>query len=121
MRNPKLLLLTIPLFCATALAQEDWKIHSNWCANVDNGSSHKVYLSTCASADQYDSVLACQRDAARGNGDGGKAVRAIEEAGREAVNRYMEDNKPKSCVSSYHHNLSLGILTSPRIVVPSIF
>jgi len=79
--------------------QPDWQIHSNWCANVDDGSSHKVYLATCdnGSHDQYDSVLACLHDAAKNNGDGGAAVRAIQGAGRPAVNAYMADKSPVSC------------------------
>lgn len=78
---------------------EDWKIHSNWCANVDNGSSHRVYLQYChrGEHDQYDSVLACQRDAGQNNGDGGSAVRAVENAGRPAVNAYMADKHPPEC------------------------
>jgi hypothetical protein len=99
----KLAVLILPLLCAaTAIGQQpDWQIHSNWCANVDNGSSHRVYLGTCHNSDQYDSVLACQRDAAQNNGDGGAAVRAVEAAGRDNINAYMEQNKPKECVSSY--------------------
>jgi hypothetical protein len=93
----------LPLLFVAAVGQQqpDWQIHSNWCANVDNGSSHRVYMNTCQSADQYDSVLACQRDAANNNGDGGAAVKAVEQAGRQQVNQYMENNKPKQCVSSY--------------------
>jgi hypothetical protein len=93
----------VTLLFAVAVGQQqpDWQIHSNWCANVDNGSSHRVYMSTCQSADQYDSVLACQRDAGNNNGDGGRAVSAIEQAGRQQVNQFMENNKPKQCVSSY--------------------
>ncbi len=79
--------------------QPDWQVNANWCANVDNGSSHRAYLATCnnGQSDQYDSVLACQRDAAKNNGDGGAAVRSIEDAGRPAVNAYMEDKCPVSC------------------------
>src|SRR5438876_1030454 len=71
----------------------DWKKHANWCANIDDGSSHKVYLSFChhGKHDQYDSVLECQRDAGKNNGDGGRAVRAIQDAGRSAVNEFMKD------------------------------
>jgi len=99
----KLALFVLPLFHAGVIGEQqpDWQIHSNWCANVDNGSSHRVYLNTCGSSDQYDSVLACQRDAGLNNGDGGAAVRAVENAGRDAVNAYMENNKPRQCVSSY--------------------
>jgi hypothetical protein len=98
----KLGAVLVPLLFATAVGQQpDWQIHSNWCANVDNGSSHQVYMSTCRTSDQYDSVLACQRDAGKNNGDGGAAVRAVEQAGRQQVNQYMESNKPKQCVSSY--------------------
>jgi len=99
----KLALFVLPLSHAAVIGQQppDWQIHANWCANVDNGSSHRVYMNTCASSDQYDSVLACQRDAGANNGDGGAAVRAVEGAGREAVNSYMENNKPRQCVSSY--------------------
>src|SRR5438045_1955731 len=59
----------------------DWKNHANWCANIDDGSSHKVYLSVCHHGihDQYDSVLECQRDAGRNNGDGGRAVNQVED------------------------------------------
>jgi hypothetical protein len=78
---------------------EDWKIHSNWCANVDDGSSHRVYLASCQNGqhDQYDSVLACQRDAGKNNGDGGRAVGAIVTAGRPAVNAFMADKHPPEC------------------------
>ncbi len=92
-------LLTVPIFVFPALAQ-DWQIHSNWCANLDRGSSHQVYLDTCKRADQYDSVLACQNDALRGNGDGGRAVRQVSDAGRAAVNAFMENRKPSQCRSS---------------------
>jgi len=98
-----LILTAFYLLCAGAIAQQqpDWQIHSNWCANVDNGSSHRVYMSTCGCSDQYDSVLACQRDAGQNNKDGGAAVKAIEDAGRQNVNYYMENNKPAQCRSSY--------------------
>jgi hypothetical protein len=103
MSSRTMALMLFPLLCVGVVAQQppDWQIHSNWCANVDNGSSHKVYMSTCACSDQYDSVLACQRDAGQNNGDGGAAVRAIENAGRQNVNSYMENNKPAQCRSSY--------------------
>jgi hypothetical protein len=99
----KLGLLIVPMLLVIPVTpqQPDWQVHANWCANVDNGSSHRVYLNTCHSSDQYDSVLACQRDAGRNNGDGGKAVAAIETAGRQQVNQYMENNKPRECVSSH--------------------
>jgi hypothetical protein len=74
-----------------------WQAHANWCANVDNGSSHNVYMATCRNSDQYDSVLACQRDAGRNNGDGGAAVRAVEAAGRQQINAFMQNNKPAQC------------------------
>src|SRR5260370_33107581 len=91
-----------PLLYATAIGQQpDWQIHANWCANVDDGSSHRVYMSTRHNSDQYDSVLACQRDAAQNNGDGGRAVAAVETARRQQVKDYMEHNKPQECISSY--------------------
>ena len=85
------------LFAAAAWSQPDWQKHANWCANIDNGSSHRVYLNTCKVADQYDSVLACQRDAGKNSGDGGASVRAVQGAGRPAINAYMTNNKPNSC------------------------
>ena len=75
----------------------DWQIHSNWCANVDNGSSHQAYLAACRTQNQYDLVLACQRDAAKNNGNGMNAINAVTAAGRQAVNSYMANNKPLSC------------------------
>jgi hypothetical protein len=79
--------------------QPEWQIHANWCANVDkpNGSSHVAYMSTCRTSDQYDSVMACQRDAKKGNGKGDSILKLIEDAGRPAVNAYMANNKPKEC------------------------
>jgi hypothetical protein len=102
MKNTLLLAAVFLLLASTTTVRagnEDWKIHSNWCANVDNGSSHRVYLSSCyhGTKDQYDSVLDCQRDAARNNGDGGAAVAAVEAAGRPAVNAFMADKHPASC------------------------
>ena len=76
---------------------DEWKIHANWCANVDHGSSHNAYMNACTTADQYTAVLACQRDAAKNNGDGGRAVRAVTDAGPTAVNAYMNTVKPAAC------------------------
>jgi hypothetical protein len=76
-----------------------WKIHSDWCANKDRGTSYRAYMNICTAADQFDSVLACQNDALRGNGDGGRAVRAVSDAGRAAVNAFMESKKPSQCLS----------------------
>jgi hypothetical protein len=102
MRFNTVSLILFPLVFASAIAQQpDWQIHSNWCANVDDGSSHNVYMATCRCSDQYDSVLACQRDAGNNNGDGGGAVRAVEGAGRQRVNNFMENNKPAQCRSSF--------------------
>jgi hypothetical protein len=79
--------------------QPDWQIHANWCANVDHGSSHGVYLRAChhGEHDQYYSVLECQKDAAKNNDDGGAAVKAITDAGPAKVNDYMKDKCPEDC------------------------
>jgi hypothetical protein len=91
------LLVASAVTVAVGQSAPDWQIHANWCANIDNGSSHSVYLATCRNSDQYDSVLACQRDAAKNNSDGGAAIRAIEAAGRQQVNIFMQNNKPLQC------------------------
>jgi hypothetical protein len=59
-----------------------------------------VYGDTCEKYDQFDSVLACwgqenvadwyPRDRAR-------AIKAIREAGRQRVNAFMDNYKPKEC------------------------
>jgi hypothetical protein len=78
-----------------AIAQDNrpaWQIHSTWCAS-DNGSSGRAYSNVCEQgSDQFDSVLACQRDA---HNDG--AVAAVSAAGRQAVNDYMADKKGATC------------------------
>jgi hypothetical protein len=93
-----ILILAGTLLAANAWGQ-DWKAYSTWCVN-DTGSSHRFYMLSCRVSDQYDSVSICQRDAASHNPDHGKAVKAITDAGRLAVDEYMEDKKPKRCKSS---------------------
>lgn len=76
----------------TAYAQQPvWQIHSVWCTK-DGGSSGNVYRQTCATYDQFDSVIACQQDA---RNDG--AVQSIRDAGRSTVNAYMDNYKPTFC------------------------
>ena len=70
----------------------DWQMHSKWCAVIDHGSSNAVYLTTCASHDQFDSVIACQNDARNG-----PAVDTIRQATRGVVNTFMDNYKPTSC------------------------
>lgn len=98
MHKRKILILVGALLAANAWGQ-DWKDYSMWCVN-DTGSSHRFYMLRCRVADQYDSVSLCQRDAASHNHDHSKAVKAINGAGRLAVDEYMEDKKPKQCKSS---------------------
>ena len=69
---------------------DDWKIHANWCANVDQGSSHDVYIAKCRSGvDQYTAVAACQADA--GN------AHWLEGGTREQVNAFMANKTPSDC------------------------
>ena len=49
-------------------------------------------MNACVHQDQFDSVLACQRDAKNGG-----AVQAVNAAGRPAVNAYMADKTPSQC------------------------
>ena len=70
--------------------QEEWQDTARWCVK-DKGMANRRYLATCAVADQYDAVLACQA------GDSPRRVHAregIAQAGRAAVNDYMESMKP---------------------------
>jgi hypothetical protein len=72
----------------------DWQKHAYWCAILDNGSSHKVYMSFCSSPghDQFDAVVACQQD----SGNGG-AILAVQTAGRDAVNQFMQNHRNPAC------------------------
>ena len=77
-------------------AQEpDWQIHGKWCVS-DRGSSGGKYRSTCVNHDQFDSVVACQLDSGGGDYNYGP-VRAVQAAGRQAVNQYMDNYKPSTC------------------------
>ena len=70
--------------------REEWQDNARWCVK-DRATANRRYLATCAVADQYDAVLACQA------GDSPRRVHArdtIAKAGRAAVNDYMEPMKP---------------------------
>jgi len=84
-------LLTTMIFGLLVVkAQEpEWQIHAKWCT-TDRGSSYGAYMATCRSYDQFDSVLACQAH-------NGGALATIRNAGREAVNKFMDNWKPKEC------------------------
>jgi len=71
----------------------DWKKHSWWCAH-DKGSSGGVYRNMCTTHDQFDSVVACQKDSA---GENGGSVQSVQAAGRQAVNEFMDAYKPSTC------------------------
>lgn len=91
MRKTFLLAIMTLLFgLEVVVAQEpEWQIHCKWCT-TDGGSSGGAYRATCRNYDQFDSVLACQ---AHNPG----AQTAIRNAGRSAVNAFMDNWKPKEC------------------------
>jgi hypothetical protein len=74
----------------------DWQINSKWCTQ-DQGSSGRAYRNACTQVDQYDSVISCQQDARNG-----RAVQSIQQAGKEAVNAFMDGIKPSQCRSVPH-------------------
>jgi hypothetical protein len=78
--------------------QPDWQIHSIWCTR-DGGSSGNVYKSMCANHDQFDSIVACQKDAEKGHPNDPTSQTVIN-AGKDAVNAYMADKKPAYCSQS---------------------
>lgn len=69
----------------------EWQTHARWCIS-DPGSSGHAYLHTCDHADQFDSAIACQQDSKNA-----KAVSLIQQAGRAAVDSFMEPIKWKGC------------------------
>lgn len=70
--------------------EEEWQIHAKWCT-TDRGSSHAAYINACTHGkDQFDSVLACQAH-------NGGAQNAIRNAGRAAVNAFMDNWKSSEC------------------------
>jgi hypothetical protein len=75
--------------------QPDWQIHSVWCTK-DRGSSGGVYRATCRGHDQFDSIVACQRDAENGHPND-RTSNAVIQAGRAAVNAYMADKQLSEC------------------------
>jgi hypothetical protein len=112
MRKCYLAVLTtvlIPNLAQPARSQDpnwpDWKKHSYWCAH-DHGSSGGAYQSTCVNHDQFDSVVACQTDSKGSQGDSTQAVQA---AGRDAVNQFMDAYKPTTCQKTQPHNSALSV------------
>lgn len=93
------ILILAGTFLAANAWGQDWKTYATWCVS-DPGSAHRLYISSCRASDQFDSVLLCQRSVASHNPEHRKAVKAINDAGRVAVDQYMEDKKPKRCKSS---------------------
>ena len=87
-------LLVIPTRSPRA-AQPDWQIHSVWCTR-DGGSSGNVYRSSCKAHDQFDSIVACQRDAEKGHPGNLTSVQVIN-AGRPAVNAFMVGKALPEC------------------------
>ena len=80
---------------APAQQKQPWQINAEWCT-TDPGSSGAIYYEDCPTHDQYDSVLACQQDAERGHPND-KTSQTIVNAGRNAVDSYMEDKIPANC------------------------
>lgn len=99
MRHQTAILFLATTLLARNICGQDWKTYASWCVS-DTGSSHRLYMSSCRVSDQFDSLMICQRDAASHHPEHGKAARAINDAGRAAVDQYMEDKKPKRCKPS---------------------
>ena len=84
MQHARSLVVAIVLLGLVAGARAQWRIHADWCAFQDHGSSHHAWHRSCQKADQFDSVLACQRDSGTSSG-----INEVTAAGRPAVNAYM--------------------------------
>lgn len=107
MTRARIAIWAIPtIYIITALlpqrvaAAPDWQIHADWCASQDHGSSHHAWHRTCQVADQFNSVLACQRDAGKQG-----PVDQVLAAGAAAVNAYMK-NRPGTEACAYEHRQS---------------
>lgn len=69
----------------------------------------------CKGQDQFDSVVACQRDAEKGHRDD-LTSKVVIAAGRSAVNAYMADKAPAECMKSVETATPVTIpLTTPRL------
>lgn len=74
--------------------EPEWQTHAKWCT-TDKGNAHGAYIATCTQAnhDQFDAVIACQAH----GGKPAEAQKAIRDAGRAAVNTFMDNWKSPEC------------------------